>query len=284
MQQRILAASLAFILIAVFLAAWVFALPGSPNAPGSVRARPTPTPEQIRPTVPVPTPTTTPTLVPTPVRPTSTPVQSTPTPVPTPTPIPTPTPAPTPTPVQPTPVPPRHFVVVHHPTNLSVVRGEPEIDLFGTTLPGSIIELTYDNTDGAKEDVTLRADDGGDFIATIPLAEGFNVIEVISHNSASPEPQRRLLQLTYDSTPLALFLTITQPEDGASVAGRVLRLSGETLPRAQVVVNQIIPADPDPAGLWQASIALQPGTNEINVAATYQGEVVNNSITVTYEP
>ena len=132
--------------------------------------------------------------------------------------------------------------------------------------------------------MTLRADGEGNFIATIPMAEGFNIIEVISHNSASPEPQRRLLQLTYDSSPLVLFLTITQPEDGTSATDRVLRLSGETLPGAQVVVNEIIPADPDSDGLWQANIVLQPGANEINVWATYEGKVVTSSIAVTYEP
>ena len=179
---------------------------------------------------------------------------------------------------------PRHFVVVHHPTNLSVVRGEPEIDLFGTTLPGSIIEVTYGNTDGTKEDVTLRADVEGNFLATIPLAEGFNVIEVISHNSASPEPKRQLLQLTYDSSPLVLFLTITQPEDGVSVANRVLRLSGETLPAAQVVVNEIIPANPDSDGKWSAEIVLKRGINEINVWAAHERNVATESITVTYEP
>ena len=175
-------------------------------------------------------------------------------------------------------------MVVHHPTNLSVVRGEPEIDLFGTTLPGSIIEVTYGSTDGAKEDVTLRADAEGNFLATIPLAERFNVIEVISHNSASPEPKRQLLQLTYDSAPLNLFVTITQPEDGATVSDRVLRIYGETLPGAQVVVNEIIPADLDSEGGWTASIVLQRGANEINVWAVRDRSLETGSITVTYEP
>ena len=281
MQQRILAASLAFILIAVFMAAWVFALPGVPDAPGSVRALPTPTP--IQPTPPLPTPT--PTIVPTPAQPTPTPVP-TPTPTPTiiPTPTPTPAPTPTPTPALPTPIPPTHFLEVHHPANLDVIRGRPEVDVFGTTLPGSILEVTYDNKDNAEQAVTLRADGEGSFIATIPLAEGFNVIEVISHNSASPELKRQLLQLTYDSTPLVLFVNITQPEDGATTPDRVLRLSGETLPGAQIVVNEIIPANADSAGLWQANIVLQPGINEISVRATHEEKTAASSITVTYEP
>ena len=268
-------------LIGVFLAAWVFALPGLPEVPGSVRVRPTPTPSPPPPTPPAPTPTPTP--APTIALPTPTPVP-TPTPLPTPTPAPTPTPTPTPTPARPTPAPPRHFVAVHHPENLAVVRGAPEIDIFGTTLPGSILEMTYDNREHTGQVVTVRADREGNFIATIPLAEGFNVIEVISHNSASPEPQRRLLQLTYDSAPLRLFLTITQPEEDVTVSERVLNLSGETLPGALVVVNDIIPATLDSEGRWEASILLRRGVNEINVRASHIRNVETASITVTYEP
>ena len=165
-----------------------------------------------------------------------------------------------------------------------MIRGRPEVNVFGTTLPGSILEVTYDNKDNTEQDVTLRADGEGNFLAQIPLAEGFNVIEVISHNSASPEPKRQLLQLTYDSTPLVLFVNITQPEDGVTAPNRVLRLSGETLTGAQVVVNEIIPANPDSAGLWQADIVLQPGVNEISVRATHEGKTETSSITVTHEP
>ncbi|MDE2683189.1 MAG: hypothetical protein OXI54_03450 [Chloroflexota bacterium] len=156
--------------------------------------------------------------------------------------------------------------------------------MFGTTLPGSVLEVIYDNRDGTGQSKVERADDEGNFIATIPLAEGFNVIEVISENSASPEPKRQLLQLTYDSAPLVLFVNITQPEDGVTVPNRVLRLSGETLPAAQVVVKEIIPVNPDSAGLWQTDILLQPGVNEISVRATHEGKTVTGSITVTYEP
>ena len=175
-------------------------------------------------------------------------------------------------------------MVVHHPENLAVIRDAPEVDVFGTTLPGSILEMTYDNPEHTEQVVTVRADREGNFIATIPLAEGFNVIEVISHHSASPEPQRRSLQLTYDSAPLRLFLTITQPEEDATVSERVLNLSGETLPGALVVVNDIIPATLDSEGRWEASILLRRGVNEINVRASHIRNVETASITVTYEP
>jgi len=175
-------------------------------------------------------------------------------------------------------------VTVHHPTNLSVIRGAPEVDVFGSTLPGSVLEVIYDNRDGAEQSKVVRADGDGNFIATIPLAEGFNVIEVISEHSASPEPKRQLLQLTYDSAPLRLFVTITQPADGVTVSDRVLRISGETLPGAQVVVNEIIPADLDSDGKWTANIVLRRGENEITVWAVRDRSLETGSIVVTYQP
>ena len=174
--------------------------------------------------------------------------------------------------------------MVHYPVNLDVIRGDPEIDLFGTTLPRSILEVTYDNRESVETSIILRADTEGHFIATIPLAEGFNVIEVISNNSASPDPKHQLLQLTYDSTPLTLFLDVFAPQDGTTVSSRVLTISGETLPGAQVVVNEIIPAVVDSSGQWHASIVLQPGANEITTRAAYERSTMDKTITVTYQP
>ena len=168
--------------------------------------------------------------------------------------------------------------------NLDVIRGDSEIDLFGTTLPGSIMEVTYDNRQNPKQSIILRANSEGDFVVTIPLVDGFNVIEVISNHSTSPYPKHQLLQLTYDSTPLMLFVDVARPEDGATVAERVLTISGETLPGAQVVVNEIIPAVPDASGRWQANIVLQPGENAIAVRAVHEGTMEETTITVIYRP
>ena len=173
---------------------------------------------------------------------------------------------------------------MHYPVNLGVIRGNPEIDLFGTTLPGSILEVTYDNREDAEKSIILRADSEGNFIATIPLAEGFNIIEVISNNSASPEPKQQLLQLVYDSTPVEMFLNIINPADGATVSDQVLTISGGTLAGAQVVINEIIPAVPNASGRWEANIVLQPGANRITIRAMHQDDTVNETITVTYEP
>ena len=171
---------------------------------------------------------------------------------------------------------------MHYPANLDVIRGQPEIDLFGTTLPRSILEVTYESREDMERSIILRADSEGHFIATIPLAEGFNVVEVISNNSASPVAKHQLLQLIYDSTPLTLFLDVTAPEDGSIVSDQVLTVSGETLPGAQVVVNEIIPAPTDNTGRWQANIVLRPGANEITVRAVFEGNEEERVITVTH--
>ncbi len=262
------------------MAVWALALPGVPDLPTSARARATITPTPAHSVQP--SPTATPIATPTPPPPTNTPVPTrTPPPTATPAAINTPTQEPAPTA---TPSAPAHFLVVHHPDNLEVIRGPAEVTVFGATLPGSILEVSYDHAEGAGQDVTVRANDEGNFLATIPLAEGFNVIEVISHNSSSREPQRSLLQLTYDSAPLKPFLTVAQPQDDALATNRVLRLWGETLPGSEVLVNDIIPATFSADGVWEARIALRPGTNEIEIQATFEGQTVSTSVTVTYEP
>ena len=198
--------------------------------------------------------------------------------------MPTPTPTPTPTPAQPTPTPPAHFLMVNYPENFDVIRGVPEVDLEGTTLPGSILEVTYDNPEIEPQTIVLRADGNGEFVATIPLVEGFNVVEVVSNNSATREPKQQLLQLTYDSTPLELFLTVSEPADGTVITEQVVEISGETLPAAQVVVHGVIPAITDSRGRWEANVVLQPGVNEITVIATLDGSTEERTVTVTYEP
>ncbi len=165
-----------------------------------------------------------------------------------------------------------------------MVRGDPEIDVTGTTLPRSILEVTYQDMDGPKISITLRADHRGNFAAAIPLSDGFNLVEVISHNSASAEPRRQLLQLIYDSRPLALFVEITEPAFGATVNAAVLTVSGNTLPGARVVLNEIIPAAVDETGAWSASILLRPGANQVSVVATHERSLESTFINVDYVP
>ncbi len=278
MRQQILVATAAILLVVVFLAAWALSVPGVPDLSFQGRAKPEPMPT-LPPTPPAPTPPpATPTLMPTPT-PTLLPA-----PTPTPTPQPTATPIPTATPPPPPPTPESQFLTVHDPQHLDAIYGPPQVSVSGSTLPWSLVEIIYASGAQTERDMRVQADGSGDFSAIVPLAEGINVIEVISYHGASAEQIRQFLQLGYKPTEATLELVITEPADGTTVATRVLTIVGATAPDAQVVLNDIIPAHPDDEGRWEATIFLQRGSNEIHATASLEDETVQATITVTYDP
>ena len=166
---------------------------------------------------------------------------------------------------------------------MEVVRGLPEVAVSGSTLPGSVMEIVYSSKDGERG-FTLQADGNGDFSETVPLAEGINVVEIVSHHGASAQQIRQSLQLTYDPTPLALSLTVSEPEDGATVSHRLLTVAGETAPDAQVVINDTFLVRPDEEGRWEATMSLQRGPNEIRITATLESQTASATINIEYEP
>ena len=174
--------------------------------------------------------------------------------------------------------------MIHQPANLDVVRVEPDITLSGVTLAGSILEIKHDGINGPQATLTLRADPEGNFATQLSLVEGSNIIEIISRHSASAQPRRSWLQLFYDSDPLAFFVEINRPADGATVTESVLTVAGATLPGARVVLNDIIPAAIDADGFWTASILLRPGSNEIKAVSRYERSLETDTITVVYTP
>ena len=145
------------------------------------------------------------------------------------------------------------------------------------------MEIAHSSKDG-EQNFTLQADHNGDFSKTVPLAEGINVVEIVSHHGASAQQIRQFLQLTYDPTTLDLFLTVTEPQDGATLANAVQTVAGTTLPDALVILNGIIPAQPDETGRWEATIFLQKGANEIQITATLESQTANATINIEYEP
>ncbi|MCE2502369.1 MAG: hypothetical protein J4G13_16175, partial [Dehalococcoidia bacterium] len=212
----------------------------------------------------------------------------TPTPVPAPTPTaipaPTPTPIPTATPPLPTPTPALQFLDVDQPENLDTIHGPPWVDVSGSTLPWSFVEITYASGAQAERDLRVQADGSGDFSTQVPLAGGINVVEITSYHGASDQQARQFLQLHYTGTATPLELVIIEPEDGATIPNRVLTLVGKTAPDAQVVINDIIPAHPDEEGRWEATMFLQRGLNEIRVTATLESQTANATINIEYEP
>ncbi len=277
MRQQIVAVTAAILLVALFLALWLSNLPGLPAVPyQATRANPTPTPTPLAPTpvVVTATPTASPTPIPT----------ARPTPTAPPTPIPTPTLPPTPTPVQPTPTPRPHFLEVRDPADMATVYGPPVIVVSGSTLPWSIVELIYSSSAFPERDVRIQADAAGEFAGTVLLSAGINVIEVIGYHGASSQQQRQFLQVRYAGSSEELTLTITDPAGASTVSNRILTVTGFTAPDAEVIVSDLIPALPDPTGLWVADLLLQPGVNTIRVVASRGDEVTEAVITVTYQP
>ena len=184
----------------------------------------------------------------------------------------------------PAPTPSGLFLRVDRPANLGVIHGSPEVEIHGATLPWSVLKIAYDSFENPERSLDLRADRDGLFSASIPLAEGANIVEITSYDSASDREARRLLQLTYAPNPPDLFVTITRPRNRTVISDPVLSVSGAALPGARVSLNNIIPAQSDDLGLWQAVILLQPGSNRIEATAVHEGKTVTTSIVVIHRP
>lgn len=179
------------------------------------------------------------------------------------------------------------FLQVHQPSNTAVVS-EPAVRVSASTLPWLITEISYSSSAQPDQHFIEQADASGNFITTVPLAEGVNVIEFTTYHGASDQTVRRFLAVTYKPAPVTdpapLFLNISGPADGAAVTDPILVVSGATTPNARVVLQDIIPVETDELGQWQASIVLEPGKNQINAQALRGAEKVEAAISVTYDP
>ena len=167
---------------------------------------------------------------------------------------------------------------------MATIYGTPVTVVSGSTLPWSIVELIYSSSAFPERDVRVQADANGNYAGMVPLAEGINVIEVIGYHGSSSQQQRQFLQVNYEGSQGELTLTITDPPDGSTVSARLLTIAGVTAPDAEVVINDLIPALPDPTGRWAANLLLRPGDNIIRVVASRGDEATEAVVTVAYEP
>jgi len=82
-----------------------------------------------------------------------------------------------------------------------------------------------------------------------------------------------------------LTLTISEPQDEAVVKENLIRVIGRTAPDAVVSVNGHIIRAINEGGDFTAVISLAEGPNLVEVIATdYQGNEVNQMLTVIYAP
>ena len=181
-------------------------------------------------------------------------------------------------------MPARQFLDVTHPANLDQIHGRPQVDVVGSTLPWSFVEIKYTSEDQEERYLSVQADDEGAFSASVPLAERTNVLEITSYHGTSDQQARRFLQLSYFRTAAPLELVIIEPASGATLPYRVLTVIGKTAPNAEVVINDRIHAHPDDEGRWEARMFLQRGTNQIRVIAMLESQTASVTINVEYEP
>ena len=167
---------------------------------------------------------------------------------------------------------------------MATIYGPPVTVVSGSTLPWSIVELIYSSSAFPERDVRVQADADGNYAGAVPLSDGINVIEVIGYHGSSSQQQRRFLQVNYVGSQGKLTLTITDPPDGPTVSNRLLTITGVTAPDAEIVINDLIPALPDPTGQWAANLWLRPGANTIRVVASRGDDITEAVVTVTYEP
>ena len=160
----------------------------------------------------------------------------------------------------------------------------------GATRPLSVVRFIYSTGAERGQEVTevARAGADGSFTSPpIPLVPGYNVIQVIGYDTASTRNRREFVLVEHNPTPptpAPMFIRVDSPQDGAVMERRQATISGETLPGAQVVINDIIPVTADGEGRWQAAILLREGENTIVARAVHDGRTDETSITITYSP
>ena len=154
----------------------------------------------------------------------------------------------------------------------------------GSTLPWSIVEFIYSSTGTPERDIRVRADALGNYVGTVPLSEGVNVIEVIGYHGSSSGQARQFVLVEYAGLYPPLALTIEDPLDGFVSTERILTVNGFSGADAEVVINDLVPAVTGPSGYWAANLLLQPGDNTIRVVATRGDETLEATITVTFQP
>jgi Glucodextranase, domain B len=96
------------------------------------------------------------------------------------------------------------------------------------------------------------------------------------------------LLATPTTTPAALFLRITSPQDQSTVSTANVTLNGNTIPGAVVSVsvdNNVVIADIDQNGNFQTVVTLEEGPNFIEVDASDPlGNQVSANVSVIYAP
>ena len=130
--------------------------------------------------------------------------------------------------------------------------------------------------------IAVNSNDAGEFTLTsLSVGEGETVFRLRAANSGWRFSQPVTVLIRKDTVAPVLEVQTLQ---GATVTGSSTVISGKAEPGSTVTVNGVkttIAAD----GTWSATVALQPGTNTVTVAATDPaGNITTQTQTIGYTP
>jgi len=125
----------------------------------------------------------------------------------------------------------------------------------------------------------------GFFVLVYPQMTAPVTVAPIETPKTQTTPAKTLPQTpTAQTTIEQIKLTVTSPADKATVTASALTISGETVPNADVIINEL-ELKANTAGKFSGKLTLVEGENPIVITAVdANGNYVEKEISVTYEP
>ena len=153
--------------------------------------------------------------------------------------------------------------VIHAPP---IATNSAQLKLEGYTEPESEVYLQINSQEQDKQ----QADKEGQFVFEAKLKNGTNRIVIFSEDEAGNQSEKTLYDVERDTE--SPEIKIGEPEDGAeffSREDRVIEVKGETEPKSQVYVNDLLTyANED--GLFSLRFPLNEGENPMKIRAVDQ--------------
>lgn len=130
--------------------------------------------------------------------------------------------------------------------------------------------------------VLIQSNEKGEFtLANVPIGEGRNELRLRAITSKWRVSFSKIIYVDRDTIAPALNVNDMSK---ATVTGSNTVLSGKAEPGSVVSVNGV-KTTTNSDGTWTATVALQPGTNKVTIAATDQaGNTTTNTETIQYAP
>lgn len=159
------------------------------------------------------------------------------------------------------------------------ITNESQIEISGYGEASSVIKVELNN----KFLQEKETNDLGEFMVSIDLVEGENIIRLINVSQSEVESSPRILTITKDTT--APEIIITHPEDGAEFKLRdeeIIQVQGETKPRSEVYLNDRL-SYADSNGFFSIRHQLRSGENNLKIRVVDRaGNEAHQELSVYY--